>query len=224
MKTRPILMSNDMVRSYLLGLKSETRRVMKKPPAYPGTSKFVFELHPFAPSSFEGTPAEGLNIAPERKVWSYEDWCGNLVGTYGDCPYGVVGDTLWVRENFATVNGKTIYQADGKFDHGPRPFKWKPSIFMRPTESRITLKLTEISVERLADITPEAAIAEGLDRVGAPGDWFYRDYCWKLKGGSAHYLADPVESYRSLWRKINGPHSWEENPWVWVLKFPAYGR
>lgn len=76
------------------GLKTQTMRPVKNQPAYPGIGKWVFELDPFAPSCVKGTPAEGKIIRKEKKVWCYEDWCGNLVGIYGDCPYGVVGDRL----------------------------------------------------------------------------------------------------------------------------------
>jgi hypothetical protein len=41
---------------------------------------------------------------------------------------------------------------------------------------------------------------------------------WKCYEGSDGYMS-PVASYASLWRSINGPESWTENPWVWVVKF-----
>lgn len=94
-KERPIIFNDEMVRAILEGRKTQTRRLVKPQPVYPGVSKYVFLLHPFAPSTFKGTIAEGMKqIAPENKVWCEEDWCGNIVGVYGDCPYGKVGDRL----------------------------------------------------------------------------------------------------------------------------------
>lgn len=126
------------------------------------------------------------------------------------CPYGQVGDRLWVKETFldgygigGCVDGdldnpiNVIYRADEDV-HG---IVWKPSIFMPRRASRITLEITGIKVERVQDISTFDALAEGV--AGSPppaGDW--RDL------------------YGILWDSINGKeHPWASNPWVWVITF-----
>lgn len=106
-------------------------------------------------------------------------------------------------------------EGDNRTDYGG---PWKPSIHMRRRDSRITLEITEVHVERLQDISEADAIAEGIEKVGGPTS------CtpWKnygLEPGAPHAMncASPVASFESLWASINGPESWAANPWVWVV-------
>jgi hypothetical protein len=69
--------------------------------------------------------------------------------------------------------------------------------------SRITLEVESVRVERLNDCSAEDALAEGVsDRDPDTGAW-----------------QNPKEQYADLWESINGPGSWEANPWVWVVTF-----
>lgn len=82
---------------------------------------------------------------------------------------------------------------------------------------RIQLEITGIRVERLQDISEADALAEGIQ---AYSDGTYRDYNVPDDKVFDHYtFASPVDSYRTLWDTINGPGSWEANPWVWVIEF-----
>ncbi len=139
------------------------------------------------------------------------------------CPYGQPGGRLWVREAWRAspmFNDKPPrelpgfaplrYEADntlhgawagyGLADDG----KYRPPMFMPRWASRLTLTLTDVRVERLQAISEADALAEGI--AGHPdGPW---------------------HAYRSLWTLINGPGSWDANPWVWVVEFrraPAGG-
>lgn len=122
-----------------------------------------------------------------------------------DCPYGKIGDRLWVRETFAELemdNGSPFaYRADGDkigCHH------WKPSIFMRRRASRILLEIINIRVERLQDISTEDIIKEGLST--------------NLREHDA--VCDLKEKWQTLWDKINGKkHPLADNPWVWVIEF-----
>ncbi len=80
--------------------------------------------------------------------------------------------------------------------------------------SRITLELTGVRVERLQDISEADAMAEGITEF--IGGW------WSEHAAEDRAIqagATPQEGYRYLWEQINGPDSWEANPWVWVLEF-----
>lgn len=218
-KVRPIIFSAPMVRAILDGRKTQTRRIVKPQPML--ADKVVYN---------NGEVGE----------WRYkhEGWRWRNEEIYeGDpfrCPYGGVGGVLWVREAFHTSpHFKCLYRAD--YDDDARPPKvvapggWKPSIHMPRRLSRIDLEITGLRVERLQDISREDAIAEGLDPTHI--DSLGRQQ-WKVyphQDGTpgeevAAYVgrpttSKPIDSYKSLWLSINGPGSWDANPFVWVIEF-----
>ena len=208
MKERPILFSAPMVRALLAGTKTQTRRVMKPQLVY-GTVAGLFNSW-YLPRS-EG----GGTLYPNGKE--------KILGT---CPYGQPGDRLWVRETFARIDGQTRpwietdYQAT--YTHGDRlgdtlgiKKRWTPSIHMPRHASRITLEVTGVRVERLQDISEADAMADGTTPIPDPCD-HERLACADIGcSGPQPYRA----GFRALWQGINGPGSWEENPWVWVVQF-----
>jgi hypothetical protein len=80
--------------------------------------------------------------------------------------------------------------------------------------SRITLEITGVRVERLQDISEADAIAEGCAKN-------HNNYYWggPHKAGGLKQMATARQAYQDLWESINGPSSWEANPWVWVVGF-----
>jgi hypothetical protein len=224
MKERPILMSAPMVQAILENRKSQTRRIVKKQP-------------------------ETVDVEPkyEKETWGF--WNGEWPshGTVVRCPYGQTGDRLWVKEawrvgkpnedripteiwkHLQNVNkGITVlYEAGGwkstspferpepKYrDDEPMP-EWagrkRSSMFMPRWASRITLEIMEVRVQRLQEISNEDAKAEGVD-------------CAPHRGGTCGRKDTGIDQcaicpYRELWNTINGPKSWEENPWIWALSF-----
>ena len=160
----------------------------------------------------------------------FEDWHGKQL----KCPYGWVGDILWVRETWVMHNRSKYrfyltyqsgdlwikYKADGveNYETGEK-ILWKPSIFMPKHVCRIKLEITDIRVEKLCDITEKDAMAEGIKEVilsrvkYVNGDKTWTDY------SSDYWFTNPIESYRTLWESINGKGSWEKNPWVWCISF-----
>lgn len=140
-------------------------------------------------------------------------------------PYGVPGDRLWVREAFCEVFDAQYGEQDwfdfratprhsavapAGWENEPpeaRALKWVPSIHMPRRASRIDLEVTGVRVERLQDISPADAIAEGItlhpDHHHRPATSAY----------------GPVQTYRDLWEDINGAGAWDVNPLVWVVEF-----
>lgn len=145
-------------------------------------------------------------------------------------PYGKIGDILWVREKFQ----KIINCETGEFKHYdyyadmPVKFhkqfsgKYKPSIHMPKEAARIFLKVINIRVERLFQITAKDAIAEGVECKIVENMKEYRAYLVKESEhvfGKNSYPDTPECSFLDLWEKINGNESVNSNPWVWVIEF-----
>lgn len=191
MKERPILFSGEMVRAILDGRKTQTRRIVK-----PQT----LELFEAAIQLGEVTDffTDAIDVD-----WAY-------VG--GFCPYGQRGDRLWARETWGKDDsGDFVFRADDWCECPTADGKWKSSIFMHRAASRITLEITAVRVERLQDISEEDAKAEGVRQC--EGGW------WNYIAGEPYQGMTARGSYETIWELINGPGSWEKNPWVWVIEF-----
>jgi len=190
---KPILFSTEMVQAILDGKKSMTRRTK----GLENVAKDVTEIAQYDETDFIDTDLK-----------SYK------------CPYGNVGDLLWVRETWGTWRNEYYYKASTEL--GDEVCKWKPSIHMPKAAARIWLKIEEIRVERLEDISEEDAINEGVikdvkwhKKAFETPELIYRHYYDKDVLG----CADARSSFMSLWYSINGEESWKANPWVWVIKF-----
>lgn len=164
------------------------------------------------------------------------------------CPYGRPGDRLWVREAWCHKNdgGGFVYNKDGNLDSsccwyradglhvvkcdgdgfteyrkdGSEKSPWSRSIHMPRWASRITLEIVDVWVERLQDISEQDAIAEGVESrpiTWKPDASEFRYYGWLEKHDQ--WSLSAVNSFESLWNKINGDGSWEANQWFWVVEF-----
>jgi len=202
----PILMSAPMVRASLEDLKTQTRRVI--PDDW---------WRCLIPEDVVSDPAEHARVC--------------ALG-----PYGVPGDRLWVRESLEwrinqgqMTNGiqhppeppTLAYVADGAEVRGiPEEFitlpvvrTWIPSIHMPRWACRLILEVVSVRVDRLHDIGKDGrkahdVLAEGIDpeAIKRHEAWFHPDDC-------------PALAFGALWESINGPGSWDANPWVWVVEF-----
>jgi hypothetical protein len=208
-KERPIIFSGEMVRAILDGRKSQTRRIIKPQP----------RQHKGYPDPW----AENVGRA-NRWTWFYKDPTLPRAALYDvnkdcqqyvDCPYGQPGAKLWVRETFCDVGNLALdrdlfpkgmsYRSDCNDlqslniakDYG---VKWKSSIFMPRSLSRITLEIVTVRVERLQDIK-------------------HRDLYWGEGYDSSIYYDCPISWFIKLWESINGKGSWNQNPFVWVIEF-----
>lgn len=197
-----------MVRAILENRKFQTRRVIKPQPS--GACKKTI----YNPSAFE----------PDRG-WYFEDG-GKL-----KCPYGQLGDSLWVRETFyERFDGLDscdffAYVADGEKKTGrcaataheavTQGFITKrPSIFMPKKYARLWLRIVNVRVERLQEITGQDILAEGIE-------W---DKNYKMIGPCDGDEDGLIEHFGKLWNSLNAKrdYSWESNPWVWAIEFEKY--
>lgn len=246
-KERPILFSSPMVRAILDGRKTQTRRIIKTQPS--DTAEEVFGwFGEDAPSNLRVAERgvyerskSGLRFVAkcpygktEDRLWVRETWVEILhTSPASDEPIEVTnGDRLiehatrnpdggWYYDGRVVCYRATSdiefcdgdgFSADsGMADSDDIP-KWKPSIHMPRWASRITLEITGVRVERLQDISEADAIAEGIESR----DDLYRFRNYALDGS---WCISAIDSYRSLWGSINGPGSWDANPFVWVVEF-----
>jgi len=183
-------MQGAMVRVILEGRKTQTRRVIK-------------------------------GLAPEQTVYQTDNQkfivksmivSDYFTSTFYPCPYGVVGDRLWVRETWyedripeltPDQHGCVHYQANQTAITKTFDGNWRPSIFMPRWASRIILEITGIRVERVRDIGEKDAIAEGFP--------------YPTSGTGVN----PILWYFALWDRINHKRGFgcDVNPWVWVIEF-----
>ena len=188
---KPILFNTPMVQAILEGRKTSTRRIIKEN---------VLEKF----TNLNWNPNENIAYAPYQ-----------------------VGDILYVRETWCQSTeiepnyGKQQYHYKASPDdfirQAPEGFiKWKPSIHMLKSAARIFLKVTDIKVQRLQDITEREVLKEGIRRYhfnmnipDAYGDNLYTD----------HKLA-----FKELWdstvnKKDIDVYGWDANPYVWTIEF-----
>lgn len=201
-KDRPILFSGEMVRAILAGRKTQTRRMVK---GLTHDEDFeVMSAHPVVVRNNGEEEPGPLTFG----IWA-DDW-------HIPCPYGKVGDRLWVKESWQAwheFNGKQAdeisAEARRRLNYPANGNTWdadrRNPRFMPRWASRLTLEITGVKVERLNDINEADAMAEG----------FYQAVAESPKGVGQ----DVVGWFHLLWESINGKGSWDANPFVWVIEF-----
>ncbi|HCI4556533.1 TPA: morphogenetic protein [Klebsiella quasipneumoniae subsp. similipneumoniae] len=200
-----MIFNAEMVRALLSGRKTQTRRIIKPQPEA--------TLSGSLSGKWLSRPLNGLLLPKIEDIAIH-------------CPFGVVGDRIWVRETFQ----EPLFDYDlmDSYCKDPTPFEkpefcvykadgvpapefydaddelhccWRPSIHMPRWACRILLEITNVRVERLKSISDGDAIREG---------------CSTADMMSGDCVADV---FARLWASIYGSDSWNANPWVWVIEF-----
>lgn len=225
---KPALFNTEMVKALLDGRKSVTRRAVKPQPKMQlsyicgGNGYGKWNYPP--PNCVEQSGwdekyrrIDGLTAEDNAMFWT---------------PPFHAGDILYVRETWdnepvspgghTRLSGVYYYKADG--DLRPEGWRgnWHPSIHMPKEAARIFLRVTNIRVERLRDITEVEARAEG---VKDPYD--YQTPEWYEQNGLVNNCV--LDAFAGLWnrtvKKIDLPvYGWEANPWVWVIEFERFSK
>lgn len=232
MSVKPILFNTEMVRAILDGRKSCTRRINKDVNDYVvpdmdfyDSDKRTYAVHNYADKEH----TDKLSIA-ER--------------TCPICP----GDILYVRETWCKGIERYIYRADysdrEKFYQGGKEIevKWHPSIHMPKEATRIWLKVTDVRVERLQEITEVQSQAEGIRGYSKDGnlykyavtdDWWIDFHNKHRKSFLGTWWQDmprtAKDAFSYLWNSTIKPsdldrYGWGANPWVWVIEFERCER
>lgn len=199
MAYKPILFNTEMVQAIMAGLKTQTRRLVKN----------QYGIHP-----------RRNNIG-----WlGWDDGHG-----YRMKPPCEAGDILWVRETFDNVEAghPWHYKADG--DLRPKSWKgehWMPSIHMPKEAARIFLRVKDVRVERLQEMSEDDCMAEGIREFTKDGKLFK----YATQSGDMPTIpwqdmpVTPGRAFATLWDSTIKPadldtYGWAANPWVWVIEF-----
>ena len=176
MKETGILFTPDNYTKVKDGVKTQTRRIVKL------------------------TDSGRVKLAGSTKNWHLED-----PDAVQACPYGTIGDRLYVKEAcLARANGKAYLY---KRDYSPVEAAgiggmyggWKSPLFVPKRSARLWLEITDVQVQRLIEISQLDAMEEGADGP------------------------DYKVGYKAIWESIHGPGSWESNPYVWAISFKKVG-
>jgi hypothetical protein len=219
-KEHPIIFSTPMVQAILTGKKTMTRRRFKQDPQLSWHADKIVSFR----ADEEGRAFPKFTTGREGMA-------------YEVCPYGQVGDKLWVREKWAqpsygdlkneSLRGRVRdieYAADmgierfpfgGNFIPQLADFTWRSPIHLPRISSRITLEITGIRVQRLQEISEEDAKQEGAmfhDGRGIGHSGWRHDECAPVWGTAR-------ESFIAIWDSIYGLGCWHKNGWVWALTF-----
>lgn len=209
MAIKPILFNTEMVRAILDGRKSCTRRIVKPQPQ----SKLCYTFAGCNCGTW-GYPSKTAyeNWGDEYKL--PEDITDEELKRRWNPPYHT-DDILYVRETWKKAPNGYYYYEDWQKNDIADITKWKPSIRMPKEAARIWLKVTDVRVERLQEITEAGAEAEGavnnIGMIHAPDNEY--DHIHTAK---EHF----IEIWNSTIKKSDiDRYSWDANPWVWVIEF-----
>ena len=196
MAIKPILFNTEMVRAILDGRKTCTRRIVRPPYFVDGDENDKRSL---------------ITLRTATKNSSLYRQIGQM--PYPDAPYRMC-DILYVRETWCKGLERYIYRADysdtEKFyrDGKEIEMKWHPSLHMPKEAARIWLKVTDVRVERLQEITLEQICREGVEI----------EYPYVLNG------EEKIYAFSNLWNSTIKKYDidrygWDASPWVWVIEF-----
>ena len=200
MRERPILFNTEMVKVILDGRKTCTRRLVKflpgKNPQWTGYIKDGLML-------YNGKNELCIRKAPYQPgdiLYVRETWCS----AYGGEKYFYLADKLTNREERSLLNYDDV--------------KWHPSIHMPKEAARIWLKVMEVRMERLQDITEDGAKEEGANCKNG-----------KNVGLEEKMRRTAIERFAEIWNSTikksdTDRYGWSANPWVWVIEFGRCGK
>lgn len=213
-KERPIIFTGESVPAILEGRKTMTRRIVKP------------------------QPGEGSYLAHYSAASPHWTWAKGYRTYRRRCPYGMVGDHLWIKEAWLYVGPGSGSELEDQWElmsdpenqtvrnvwyrathENPITLKWESPLFMPRWASRVLLEVVNVKAERVQGISRKDADAEGLCSWSneATGQRYY---------GIKHadvWETDPRQAFARLWDSIHGKGAWERNDWVWAIEFKKVG-
>ena len=197
-------MFNDkyqLTKAVLEGRKTQTRRICEY--SRPDESyDIVFPI--FEPKDYDD---EGNNTSALNYAFGWGNDEGMFTGW--NKPYYKVGEIVAIAQSYADIGIE------------PFPFceaGWRNKMRVKADLMPHQIKVTNVRIQRLQDISDEDCLAEGIvKKVGYEG--IPRYYVPWYKHTWAYATDSAKDAYRFLIDKVSGKGTWESNPWVWVYEF-----
>lgn len=138
-----------------------------------------------------------------------------------------LGETIAIAQKYEDLRkDDEFYRLCGKNGMPLECIKYEKGcsnkMFVRADLMPHHIRITNISVERLQDISEEDCMAEGIRRFGEEYVRFKKEYCYTCQNYAVtdfYPFSTPREAYAALIDKISGKGTWESNPWVFVYDF-----
>ena len=223
MKERGMIFNAEMVRAILDGRKTQTRRPIK----------------------WKQTRFTEIGEREDGSKWPWSEDAEHACDFWHPCPFGAVGDRIWVRETWATLGNEDgccidwegnlckgdersaarIYRASCEQrpgDYGlwsiPDDAYWKPHTKEHKFEGawRPSIHMPRWASRILLEIT--GVRVERLNSI-SDADAKAEGCCYGRGGGIPDFAVNPADHFPTLWASIYGEESWKANPWVWVIEF-----
>lgn len=138
-----------------------------------------------------------------------------------------LGETIAIAQKYEDLRkDDEFYRLCGKNGMPLELIKYEKGcsnkMFVRADLMPHHIRITNIRVERLQDISEEDCMAEGIRRLGKEYVRFKKEYCYTCQNYAVtdfYSFSTPREAYAALIDKISGKGTWESNPWVFVYDF-----
>ena len=207
------IMFNDkysLTQAVLDGRKTQTRRIIKCPKAYQENPAGCFRI------------TESDDVSPLFEILVYDKDCNNFVPMFIQPKYKVGGvfaiaqcyESLGMNPEIALNDRDGIgFYTKTKFAPG-----WKNKMFVRADLMPHHIRITNIKIERLQDISDKDCLKEGIykGQCGSADTHFMDVYYYK---GDIQPYCTPREAFAALIDKVSGKGTWASNPYVFVYEF-----
>lgn len=212
---KPILFNTEMVRAILDGRKTMTRRIagdnFNKAKSFTSNANGTKWLCKIDIGNDEIWATEKAQYKKGNILYVRETFC---IGTYDEDDSS--HKEHWNIQQYED-SSSIFYKADtydGRYSDPDNEAKWKPSIHMPKKYARIFLKVIDVKVERLQDITREDIHKEGI-KILPPKDGYHSIFTF---GGKE--FNEPFPAWIELWNSTaKDGFKWEDNPLVFVNSF-----
>lgn len=207
------IMFNDkysLTQAVLDGRKTMTRRIIK------------------CPETYKGRPVKGLRITGSKDIrlavemLVYNEECDDFVPMYIQSRYEI-GEVIAVAQSYESLGMNpeiALNDKDGIGFYTKTKFApgWKNKMFVRADLMPHHIRITNIKIERLQDISDKDCLKEGIykGQCGSADTHFMDAYYYK---GDIQPYCTPREAFAALIDKVSGKGTWESNPYVFAYEF-----
>lgn len=216
------IMFNDkysLTQAVLNGRKTMTRRIIK------------------CPETYKGCPVKGLRITGSKDIrlavemLVYNEECDDFVPMYIQPRYEI-GEVLAIAQSYESLGMNpeiALNDKDGIGFYTKTKFApgWKNKMFVRADLMCHHIRITNIKIQRLQEISNEDCLKEGIIKTihkSADGEW--GRYYWhhgvtrsNCPYGQYKEYSNPLEAFASLIDCVSGKGTFKSNPYVFVYEF-----